>query len=638
MRKPNNHICRLTCLILALAGSLSVVIRTLGSVAQAQAPATNPSWILTGSLNTNRYGHTATLLRNGKALVVGGGGFPCSGNFCYSTVNSSAEIYDPATGAWSYTGSLSRRTDHSATLLGNGQVLVAGGANWGYDIIRDGGGGYLKSAELYDPATGKWRPTGSFIAIQGPNSATLLPNGKVLAVGISNITNGTVVHGAEVYDPASETWSSAGAPTISGPLTLPLTLLPNGRVLAVARNAAELYDPVTEKWSSAGNLNVTRSASTATLLRNGKVLVTGSKDFAGTMPAAELYDPGAGSWSVTGNPNALHYGGLATLLPDNRVLLAGGTGPSFFSSSSAEAYDPATGTWSTTSSLVVARQSHTATLLTNGKVLIAGGVDGDFDIGTIFQSSAEVFDPGLPQAGTVKSVSAASFSLTGLASEAITASFGAKLAVATETATILPLPTSLAGGAVKIKDSAGTERLAPLFFVSPTQVNYQIPAGTAAGAATVTITSGDGAVSTGVALVNAVAPSLFTASGDGQGVAAALALRVKADGSQQFEPVAQFDAAQNRFAARPLDLGPETDQVFLILFGTGIRQRNSLSSAIATIGGAYAEVSFAGAQGDSAGLDQVNVRVPRSLAGRGEVDVLLTVEAQMANAARVNIK
>ena len=153
-----------------------------------------------------------------------------------------------------------------------------------------------------------------------------------------------------------------------------------------------------------------------------------------------------------------------------------------------------------------------------------------------------------------------------------------------------------------------------------------------------TIISGDGAVSTGVALIRAVAPSLFTANGAGQGVAAAVALRIKADGSQSYEPVAQFDAAQNKFIARPLDLGPATDQVYLILFGTGIRHRNSLSAVIATIGGAYAEVSFAGASPDFVGLDQVNVRVPRSLAGRGEIDVLLTVEAQMASPMRVNIK
>jgi uncharacterized protein (TIGR03437 family) len=141
-----------------------------------------------------------------------------------------------------------------------------------------------------------------------------------------------------------------------------------------------------------------------------------------------------------------------------------------------------------------------------------------------------------------------------------------------------------------------------------------------------------------VALINAVAPSLFAANGNGQGAAAALALRIKPDGAQSYEPVAQFDAAQNKFIARPLDLGPATDQVYLVLFGTGIRRRSSLSAVIATIGGAYAEVSFAGAQGDFAGLDQINVLVPRSLAGRGEVDVLLTVEAQMANAVRINIK
>jgi uncharacterized protein (TIGR03437 family) len=154
----------------------------------------------------------------------------------------------------------------------------------------------------------------------------------------------------------------------------------------------------------------------------------------------------------------------------------------------------------------------------------------------------------------------------------------------------------------------------------------------------VTITRGDGFLATGVALIKTVGPSLFTANGDGQGVAAALVLRVKADGSQSYEEIAQFDAAQNKFLARPLDLGPEGDQVFLLLFGTGFRFHSSLSTVIATIGGAYAEVSFAGEQPDYVGLDQVNMLLPRSMIGRGEVDVLLTVEAQMANAVRINIK
>jgi uncharacterized protein (TIGR03437 family) len=241
-------------------------------------------------------------------------------------------------------------------------------------------------------------------------------------------------------------------------------------------------------------------------------------------------------------------------------------------------------------------------------------------------------------AGTVVTVSAASFRLTGLASQAIAASFGADFATTSSSASSLPLPTELAGTTVRVRDSAGSERLAPLLFVSPNQVNYQIPAGITAGAATVAITGGDGKTSTGIVLVNKVAPSLFAANSDAQGVAAAYAVRVKADGSQSNEPIAQFDAALNRFVARPLDLGAEDEQVYLVLFGTGLRGRNSLSSVIATIGGAYGEVSFAGAHTEFAGVDQVNVLLPRSLIGRGIVDVLLTVEAQMANPVRVNIK
>jgi len=253
-------------------------------------------------------------------------------------------------------------------------------------------------------------------------------------------------------------------------------------------------------------------------------------------------------------------------------------------------------------------------------------------------ATTQTTPPPATPTGTVTSVSAASYGLMGLASEGIAAGFGAGLATTTIGATTLPLPTEFARTTVKVKDSAGAERLAPLFSVSPTQVNYQIPVGTAAGEATVIITSGDGSVSTGVALIHAVAPSLFTANADGRGVAAAIALRVRADGSQQYESIAKFDPAQNKFVPLPLDLGSEGDRVFLILYGTGIRFRSSLSSVIATIGGAYAEVSFAGAQPDFVGIDQVNVLLPRSLAGRGEVGALLTVDAQMSNRVLINIK
>jgi uncharacterized protein (TIGR03437 family) len=189
-----------------------------------------------------------------------------------------------------------------------------------------------------------------------------------------------------------------------------------------------------------------------------------------------------------------------------------------------------------------------------------------------------------------------------------------------------------------VKDSAGTERSAPLFFVSPTQVNYLIPQDTRLGPATVTIKSGDGSVSMGTVLIERVAPGVFSANANGQGVAAAVILRVRADGSWQYEPVAQFDTAQGRFVSVPINLGPTTDQVFLVLFGTGIRFFSSLATITAKVGGLDMEVVGAAAQPDFVGLDQVNIRLKPELAGRGEVDVSLTVDGKTANTVRINIR
>jgi uncharacterized protein (TIGR03437 family) len=242
------------------------------------------------------------------------------------------------------------------------------------------------------------------------------------------------------------------------------------------------------------------------------------------------------------------------------------------------------------------------------------------------------------QAEQVASVSAASFSRAALASEAITAAFGQNLATGTLVANSIPLPTNLGGTTVRVRDSAGTERFAPLFFVSPGQVNYQVPPGATTGEALVTITSGGGQVSMGTMLIEAVAPGLFTASSSGQGPAAAVALRIRADGSQSFEPVARFDAAQNSFVTVPIDLGPASDQVFLLIFGTGLRGLSAPGAAQVSIGGVNVETLYAGAQGELIGLDQINVRLPRSLAGRGEVDLVVTVDDRAANTPRINIR
>lgn len=235
-------------------------------------------------------------------------------------------------------------------------------------------------------------------------------------------------------------------------------------------------------------------------------------------------------------------------------------------------------------------------------------------------------------------VSAASFELAAIAADSIVAGFGSNLASATQAAMSLPLPTTLAGTSIKIKDSLGVEYNAPLFFVSPNQINYLIPAGVASGPASLTLTSGDGSIATGALQVVRVAPSVFSANASGQGVAAAFALRIKSDGSQVIEPVARWDAAQGLFVAVPLDLSAENEQVILILFGTGIRYRSALSSVSARIGGINAQVLYAGAQGDFIGLDQINVNIPRSLVGRGEVDIVLAADAKLANTLNIQIR
>lgn len=245
-------------------------------------------------------------------------------------------------------------------------------------------------------------------------------------------------------------------------------------------------------------------------------------------------------------------------------------------------------------------------------------------------------------AALATSVSAANYR-SPLARESITAVFGTDLAVVTQAiiGTPLPgtpLPTNIGGTQITVTDSAGTNRAAQLFFVSPTQANYLIPAGTASGIATVTITSWSGALSRGTVQINPVAPGLFTANSSGRGVPAAVAERILANGSRSTVPVAAFDQAQNQFVPVPIDLGTAADQVFLAAFGTGFRFRSALTAVTATIGGAPAEVTFAGDQSGFVGLDQANIRIPFSLAGRGEVDVVLTVDGVQANTVRINIK
>jgi uncharacterized protein (TIGR03437 family) len=234
-------------------------------------------------------------------------------------------------------------------------------------------------------------------------------------------------------------------------------------------------------------------------------------------------------------------------------------------------------------------------------------------------------------------VSAASFNAASIASESIVAAFGSGLSVGTVAASSIPLPTVLDGSRVTVKDSGGTERSAALFFVSPGQANFQIPPGTAVGPATITITSSLGIVSQGTTQIEAVAPAMFSANADGSGAAAGSALRVGANNQQTSTPLAVLNGASG-FVTNPIDLGIISDQTFLVLFGSGLRFRSAISNVSATVGQTPVTVQYAGPQLTFVGLDQVNLLVPRSLIGRGEVDVSLIADGKIANTLRVKFK
>lgn len=225
----------------------------------------------------------------------------------------------------------------------------------------------------------------------------------------------------------------------------------------------------------------------------------------------------------------------------------------------------------------------------------------------------------------ITTTSAASYSFQ-LTPEGIATAFGSNLASGTLSAPSTPLPTTLGGTTVRVTDQNGTQLAAPLFFVSPTQVNFLIPAGVALGTATVTITSGTN-TSAGAAVIRKVAPAIFTANASGSGQPAAYLVRNR-NGVQTQEPL-----------GTEIDLGPAGDEVFLILFGSGIRGTSSQNNVSVSLGTDAGQVTFAGAQGSLVGVDQINVRLPRTLAGRKDVPIVITTEGQATtNNVRVSFR
>jgi N-acetylneuraminic acid mutarotase len=339
------------------------------------------TWSSVASTLADRgYGPAATLLPNGRVLLTGG----TDGTVLDFAPLASTEIYDPVADQWSSGASMANpRAYHTVTLLQNGKVLVAGGS-----VAGGIGNSVTANAELYDPSTNRWSQAGNMANARSNHTATLLRDGKVLVAG----GFGAVVAGergtasAELYDPSSNTWSSTTS-MATARLYHTATLLPNGKVLVAgaygcsttcsADASAELYDPSSNTWSSTTSMTTARDRHTATLLPNGKVLVAGGDSCSTTCSAdtrAELYDPSSNAWSSAGNMANARSAHTATLLQNGKVLVAGGDDITGAITASAELYDPSTNTWSSAGSMIHARIGNTATLLTNGTVLVTGGV------------------------------------------------------------------------------------------------------------------------------------------------------------------------------------------------------------------------------------------------------------------------
>ncbi len=345
-----------------------------------------------GNMSRTRYGHTASLLTNGKVLIAGGS-------------DETAELFDPASESFAPTGSMSTsRYGATATLLANGKVLIVGGFGPGTSELPR-----LATAELYDPLRGTFSETGSMAFPRVLHAATLLSDGRVLITGgtTESAGGGAATTSAELYDPRTGIFTSAGS-LISDRAQHTATLLANGQVLIAggwnghAADAAddppwdplfaELYDPASGNFTATSTMSTTRIGHSAIRLPNGKILILGGIPNPQNLHQpvnpryAELYDPTAHTFSPVGNLTLSQTGYSATLLTNGKILIAGGEDQRH-AVGTAELLDPASGSLTATGGLVTERKGHTATLLLDGRVLVTGGVDSNGNT----LASAEVY-------------------------------------------------------------------------------------------------------------------------------------------------------------------------------------------------------------------------------------------------------
>ncbi len=381
-------------------------------------------WFPARSMAQSRYGHTATLLPNGKVLVVGG--------YADTGTLRTVELYDPVQDTWTLMAPMAAsRASHTATLLQDGKVLITGGVSIPAPTFN----------EVYDPDADKWSPVGSTAEKRALHTATLLPDGKVLVVGGINLTPlpGTAttelqvkmfsgppvppfpvefLSSAVLYDPATQQWTTLAGKMASARAAHTATLIPGRGILVAggwepaigARSisvnmedmtatgvqplgSAELSSLTGDTWATTGSMSQPRAFHTATLLPDGHLLVAGGSTGTATLRSSELYDPSSAGWSNAGALPEIRVLHSATLLPGGSVLVAGGSSVRKTELSSSTLYTRATGIWTLAAEMSAPRQYFTATLLSDGKIFIAGGETKTSASSSQFLNTVEVYDP-----------------------------------------------------------------------------------------------------------------------------------------------------------------------------------------------------------------------------------------------------
>jgi uncharacterized protein (TIGR03437 family) len=479
-------------------------------------------------------------------------------------------------GSWATLPPMPAARQEVSTAVLDGKIYVIAGFT--------GSGGNTDNVYVYDPRNPGWM-TAANLPIATNHNAAAVAAGKLYAFGGTS-------NRCFVYNPQSNSWSDVAPMRFQHANTAAVAVI-DERIYVAGGNGPnmnqtelEVYDPAMNAWTQLASMNVPRNHTAGGVI-DGKFYVAAGRPGDAAAVALEVYDPATNRWTRL-HDMPTGRSGVGAAVVNGELYVFGGELPRQFGD--VEVYNPLTDSWTQLPAMPTPKHGIFSAVIENRIYLAAGAIRQ----GLGATNSFEVFS-----VNTAATVSAASFAGL-LAGKAIVAAFGEGLATSAESAMALPLPTQLAGTTVSITDRAGVTRAAPLFFVSPQQVNYQIPADAMPGMATLQIRRGDGRISTGAIRILPAAPALFTFSLDGKGAAVAI------------------DAFS--FSLPPFNAKRSNGEANILAFyGSGLGadatdvEGNVSPGVQATIDGTPVSVQYAGRAPGFIGLNQLNLVLPENI-------------------------